>query len=653
MSEKIFKGFKQVSATKFQEAKDANTLAGYLWFVRTEVPEAEGVNNVANDEYDIYFGSRHYGHFCEGELPAIKSAIEQNATDIEGILSTLEEFAKTLQTNTEAILANKTAHETNANDIQALQTALESFLVKNVDSNDKVLNVADGILTSEINLVYENSYIKLFGKSKEVTTTDENGEEVVTTTREELGSIDASVFIKDSVLDDVAVVEIDGEKYLEFKWKVETEDEEPKFDRIKISEFAKLYSAGTALELDENDKFNVKVAANDNFLSVNANNELIVDDMTVDKTLLKEAITIEGGPLATDAVKGAFKDGVIPAGTDIQAVLKALLCVEIYPAPTANTPTYSVSITAPTVSASGISSGALVEVGQTINFNAVTATTVSINPTHPQVKTFTHGYADSLTGDTVMNGDKIATAVTASWTIAPMSNQTYQLSAEIVTGFTGTVPTTVQNATASTCVLAACELVAAEGTNTYKVTEDAPKHSGSHPGVESKYIISNLGGKSEDEKSPAISATTNNVERDPANKSGEFTVTGVYPVFTNGVSASTTDATAAAMTDLAAHVSGDGTKLALMTAGTSFAVSFAAHTKGVEGYRLYLPGSWKVKSAMAINANTAKYAVDQKSKFVALDDKVERTIQGNIVEYTVYEYLATEGANRVKFTVGQ
>lgn len=635
MSEKIFKGFKQVSATKFQEAKDANTLAGYLWFVRTEIPEADGENNVANDEYDIYFGSRHYGHFCEGELSAIKSAIEKNAGDIEEILLTLEELTATIEANAEAIAANKAAHEANAASISGLANALESFLVKNVDSNDKVLNVADGVLTSEIGIEYKDGNINLTGKDGAVIT-----------------GFSASDFVKDSVLDNVEVVTIEGEKYLEFTWKVEKEGEDAKVDRIKISEFAKLYTAGTALELNENDKFNVKVAANDNFLSVNSNNELIVDDMTVDKTLLKEAITIEGGPLATDAVKGAFKDGVIPAGTDIQAVLKALLCVEKYPSPTANTPTYSVSINAPTVSASGVSSGALVEVGQTIKFNKVTANAVTVTPTNPQVKTFTYGYADSLTGDTVMNGGKIVTAVTSTWTIAPMSGQTYQLSAEIVTGFTGTVPTTVQNATASTCVLAACELVASEGTNTYKVTEDAPKHSGSHPGVESKYVISNLGGKSEDEKSPAISATTTNVDKDPTNKSGEFTVTGVYPVFTNGVSASTTDATAAAMTDLSAHVSGDGTKLALMTSGTSFAVSFAAHTKGVEGYRLYLPGSWKVKTAMAINANTAKYAVDQKSKFIALADKVTRTIQGKEVEYTVYEYLATEGANRVKFTVG-
>ena len=169
-------------------------------------------------------------------------------------------------------------------------------------------------LSSSIDLKYENDRISLLGKGGE-----------------EIAGFDASAFVKDSVLEDVEVVTIEGEKYIEFTWK--TEGESTKTDKIKVTDFAKFYEAGTALDLESDGTFNVKVAVNDN-LSVNDSNELIVDDITTDKTMLKEAITIEGGPLATDAVKGAFADGVIPAGTDIQTVLKALLCVEIYPVPT-------------------------------------------------------------------------------------------------------------------------------------------------------------------------------------------------------------------------------------------------------------------------------------------------------------------------------
>ena len=46
MTKKIFNGIKQVSFPQFNAAKEANLLNGYLWFVRTEVPETEGENDV-------------------------------------------------------------------------------------------------------------------------------------------------------------------------------------------------------------------------------------------------------------------------------------------------------------------------------------------------------------------------------------------------------------------------------------------------------------------------------------------------------------------------------------------------------------------------------------------------------------------------------
>ena len=305
-----------------------------------------------------------------------------------------------------------------------------------------------------------------------------------------------------------------------------------KTDEIKVSDFAKLYNAGTALELAEDGvTFNVKVAEANNFLSVNSNNELIVDDVTTDKAFISEAITIEGGPLASIA-KQVYTGGTVPVGTSIQKFLKDLLCVEIYPSPAANTSkiSYSVSITAPTIKASNFSSGAIVEVGQSISFSAITANAVSVTKTAPKVETFDHGYSDTIDG-TINTG----TSISGAWTINQMENNVYELSAT-KSNFTGTVPTTVTAATASSCTLAACTLTAVLGTNTYSVTEDAPKHSGTYTGIESKYVVSNLGGRSEEHKSPAIAASTAAIERDPDNQTASFSVTGVYPVFNNMVS---------------------------------------------------------------------------------------------------------------------
>lgn len=91
MTEKIFKGIRQVTADQFNAAKESGLLAGYLWFVRTEVlADDEEANTPENDNYDIYFGSKQYGHFRAGELDAIRAQIESLNGDITAINDALE-----------------------------------------------------------------------------------------------------------------------------------------------------------------------------------------------------------------------------------------------------------------------------------------------------------------------------------------------------------------------------------------------------------------------------------------------------------------------------------------------------------------------------------------------------------------------------------
>lgn len=560
-----------------------------------------------------------------GEIDDVKANVEANAQALAENADEIANVKAGVEANTTTIAENAAAVQTNATAIQNVQEALKSYLVKNVDANDKVLNVADGILSSQIGLVYEGGWIKLTGK---------DGLAI------EGAGFDASEFVKDGMLQNVELKpNAEGEQCIVFTWK----DNEIAPVELKVSEFAKIYKAGTALNIAEDGQtINVKVAENDNFLTVNANNELIVDDVTTDKTMIKENITIEGGPLATDAVKAAFPNGVITTDMDIQSVLKALLCVEIYPTPVANTPSYSVSIVAPSITAVDVVNGALVEVGQVISFNEVSAKAVTITKTEPKVSGFEHGYSETIDGDV-----NSASSVSGAWSIEQKTNNVYELSAA-KTNFEGTVPTTQQAVDAVDCTLAACELVAVFGDNTYSVTEDAPKHIGSHNGVDSYYVISNLGGRVDDKKSVSIEAESD-VEKDPVNKTATFTVTGVYPVYTNGVTASTIDATGAAMSDLAEPVADYGTKLPLMKASTSFAVSFAH--QDLEPYTLCLPGTWVIKTAKAIDPLTKTYASDCKANFKEVGT-VTKQVQGKDVTYKVYAYGESAGPNRVKFTVG-
>jgi hypothetical protein len=101
MTEKIFKGIRQVTADQFNEAKESGLLASYLWFVRTEVlADDEEANTPENDNYDIYFGSKQYGHFRAGELDAIRAQIESlngNITAINDALEGLVDLAEKAQ----------------------------------------------------------------------------------------------------------------------------------------------------------------------------------------------------------------------------------------------------------------------------------------------------------------------------------------------------------------------------------------------------------------------------------------------------------------------------------------------------------------------------------------------------------------------------
>lgn len=642
MTKKLFKGIKQVSSAQYNAAKEANEASGYLWFVRAEVPEGEGEdNNVANDNYGIYFGTRQYGHFCEGELDAIRTKI----SDLEGqdteILAYINSLTALVQENADAIKTNIENIQANTDSIRAINGALTTLLVKNVGPNDKVLNVADGILTSQISLAYDGGFIKLRGKSKEVTTTNEAGEEVTTIEYEDLGYIDAADFIKDSVLEDVKVVTKDeegnivtdnevGEKYIVFTWK--TEGSTTKTDEIKVSDFAKVYKAGKALDLTDGVTFNVKVAANDNFLSVNTDNELIVDDMTVDKTKLKEAITIEGGPLATPEVKNAFAGGVIPEGASIQNVLKALLCVEIYPAPSTNTPDYTVEISAPSLGTptgnSLVKSGNvyLAEIGAEISFGEVTANAVSIDKTNPTVSGFTHGYSSELEGENIVEN----TSVSSEWTVEPMDNTVYKLSAS-KSGFTGDLPTTVENASAESCKLAACTLTVVRDTNTYTVTEDAPKHSGTHPGVASYYVVSNLGGRKMDEVSPEIKAQTTAIEKDPLNQSTSFTVTGVYPVFNNMVS-----------TTVSNTVTVDK-KMALST-GKAFEISYGPETNAFHAFAY--PATHSLSTVEIYNSYKKEYEA-----YIGGSSTTDTSykIQGTDTPYKVWKRAGSAYSETTKF----
>ena len=399
---------------------------------------------------------------------------------------------------------------------------------------------------------------------------------------------------------------------------------------------------GDAIEITDS-VVNVKVQENDNYLKINDDNELVVSEMKTDDTKFGKNITIAGGPLASIA-KQVYTGGTVPQGTSIQEFFENLLCVEIYPTATTSSGSFSITFTsAPSITnTNGISSGSLQEVGTKINFKEIIAKVVTESKTNPKVSGFTYGYSDTIDGTIVGGPTSITTTISAS----QKTGETYNLTAS-KSGFEGTMQTSASNTNYSSCKLSGTTLTVSYGNNSYTVSESAPKYQYSYKEITSKYIVSNLGNRDENKKSPAISALLATDSNRPTTAS-TFTVTGVYPIFTNGVSASTDGEVANNSSKLNAPVTGNGTKLALMKSGSTFAVSFASQT--LEPYRLFLPGNWKITSAQALDGFTNKYSIDCKAKFVT-NGTTTRNIQGNDVTYSIYEWTGYDGANCVKFTV--
>ena len=473
MSEKIFKGFKQVKFESFS-ALNNEEKAGYLWFVRTEVPEVEGANDVANDEYDIYFGSRHYGHFCEGEL----SAIEAKITALEGKHDNeVTEILDTLSKATETIASQADAINTNIANIAKI-------------NEDLVLKANESSLASYISKVEYTDDKKIVFKNADDT---------------QLAEVDATPFIKDGILEDVDVVVIEevpeenphglvaGEKYIKFVWNTDGESKE---DYILASEIGATYTGSDSIEISSENVVSLKSAS-------------------AEKVQVTE-IPVGGTPLADLLIENDIT--TINAG-NLQAVLESLFSQNKWAeSPTRVVPTaLSVSMSAPSIS---LDKTGTQEVGTTVNLSASAKTaSASASITYSG---FTYGYslANDNTRDDEINLNPSSVSITGS----VKSGSTYNLSFVTNNGFGGVDVADVTGSTTS-----GNTLVVAEGTNKVTVTAYSPEFTATVPAQDKIYACSSLKKTDESHIVPALTATT--IDGAVKTVTANTSVTGAYYAF--------------------------------------------------------------------------------------------------------------------------
>lgn len=291
---------------------------------------------------------------------------------------------------------------------------------------------------------------------------------------------------------------------------------------------------------------------NDKFGSVYKGNKM-VGTTKADSLYTTEPITIAGGPLAN-----FFEDaygGTIPAGTSLQDFISALACVELWPNPaaTASYGTLTSTLSAPSSTQSWSGSNKLVEYGSTINVGKVTAANASANAPALTFSNFAYGFATSTGKHTVSkntNPSKVDATVTTDTTDVEYTlSRTYS---DNVGRPADHSADSVKGANGSGLSFAAENVTAGLGANTVKFTLSVNKqiHSATVAAPSVYYALSNLGNTDKDnvsqqkiDKTSTYTYTPNPAI--PASKSSStYTVTGVWPVYSNIKSgAFTADAT--------------------------------------------------------------------------------------------------------------
>lgn len=207
----------------------------------------------------------------EGDTPAtgLYKEVENVQAEVETLTDEVGTSEDALGDNVNTIWANVNDHTAR---LETLEAKEESVL--GVAADDKILTLGtDKLITAAVSMSYdeENKAIKLYGKDNT-----------------ELGSVDATPFIKDGMLDDVEYNP--DNNTLTFTWNTESGS---KTDEVVLSDIIEAYTAGAGLELAGNE-FAVKVATDsEGFLTADANG--------IKVSGIQDAIDAAKGEAATDA----------------------------------------------------------------------------------------------------------------------------------------------------------------------------------------------------------------------------------------------------------------------------------------------------------------------------------------------------------------
>ena len=302
--------------------------------------------------------------------------------------------------------------------------------------------------------------------------------------------------------------------------------------RLDMSQIISEATYGNGLKKNESGAVEVNVAPGpQNFLTTEGEDgkkSLAVRSLDGDKTYLRAAIKVSGGPLS-DALNdaGIYK---IDANTDIQSLMEKLLFKEVYPTTTTVHGKLNANLDGLTISFVEKTNGGLAEIGQLLTLNTVTAKQIVANTnTYNKVSGFTYGYSDSNNNTAIQ---PIKNIIEEKWYGVNESGN-YSLE-PTVTGFNNAGLTVAPASTnySSVQITANSKLKVEVGTNKISVKETSAAIIGNVKEIPSYFIVSNAGKTSASYMS--TSAQSQNARVEPIQvTSHSAVITGVYPVYSN------------------------------------------------------------------------------------------------------------------------
>ncbi len=407
----------------------------------------------------------------------------------------------------------------------------------------------------------------------------------------------------------------------------------------------------------------IKVALSES--STEAPNYLVLEDdglavrsIDTKSTIVDKTIVVKGGPLASTLNAVGITE--IPKDMTMQELLQKLFLKELYPYNNTSDSWYdaseaelgnqtqityspasgSNSITAPTVSiksgTTALTSGSLIEVGSVVTVQA-SSTATQTKAASSKVSGLTYGYATTINGDITTS-----TTITQNVVYTVVNGAKNKLETSITRFNNGTIETV--ETSEDTASYQNKSLEVSEGSNEVSVKITGKNYSWNCPAINSVYIVSNIGNTTSDKKTAQITTKSGTLTAPTATK--EFLLTGVYPIFVNGVSASNTNRDP----NLPSTMQDAKLSLVNYTSAINVGCKFASEAQ-LEN-RLYFDYPATVKVNKVEFFNTVSGAWEPFTTSGGSQSIANKTIQGKSVSYKRWTTTGNfSGAIQLRFNI--